>query len=50
MHYAQLKFTCVLNRTLFSYTNYPPENMQIHSKPPSITIKAFYLAAFCIGG
>ena len=25
MHYAQLKFTCLLNRTLFSYTNCPPK-------------------------
>ena len=24
MHYTQLKFTCVLNRTLFWYASYPP--------------------------
>ena len=32
MRYVQLKFTCVLNRTLFSYASYP-ENMQIYSNP-----------------
>ena len=29
MHYAQLKFTCVLNRTLFSYADYPRQHADI---------------------
>ena len=36
MHYAQLKFTCILNKMLFSYVNYP-KNTQIYSKPSSVT-------------
>ena len=40
-HYAQLKYACVLNRTLFSYANYL-EKMQIHSKPFYIN-KGLYL-------
>ena len=35
MHYAQLKFTCVLNKMLFSYTNYP-ENTTCILKPSSV--------------
>ena len=29
MHYAQLKFTCVLNRTLFSYADYLQKHADI---------------------
>ena len=29
MHYAQLKFTCVLNRTLFSYASYSRQHADI---------------------
>ena len=29
MHYAELKFTCFLNRTLFSYANYPREHADV---------------------
>ena len=29
MHYAQLKFTCVLNITLFSYADYPRKHANI---------------------
>ena len=35
MRYVQLKFTCVLNRTLFSWL-ITPENMQLYSKPSFI--------------
>ena len=29
IHYAQLKFTCVLNRMLFSYANHPRKHADI---------------------
>ena len=29
LHYAQLKFTYVLNRTLFSYPNYPQKHADV---------------------
>ena len=45
-HYSQLKFTCVLNRTLFSYASYP----RIYVEYIQTLLKALYISAFYIGG
>ena len=44
MHYSQLKFTCVLNRTLcfFIHQLITPENIQIYSKPSFIKKKPLF--------
>ena len=48
MHYAQLKFTCVLNRRLFSCANYPRKHAEYIQN--LLLIKALYFAAFFIVG